>query len=328
MLKCRVWGWYSKNNIGDESYKLSFPMLFPDVHFDFEGSQDEYDFCLLGGGDILNEHYVRKALECPCKARYIVSVSAGSKAPIDLLNEFDGIYVRDHASEVYLRSRGIQCAFMPDVAMRLQPDVVEGQTLMNDRFAAEGLDSYERRIGLVFNAHLLYAREGVLARDFVTFLKAAQDIGKLADETSASFVFFPMSTGMPYDDRISNGFLASRCKFWKKNWLVQDRLSVQETLNLISACDLVISTRLHSSIFSLISHVPFVDLVHHDKNRSLLETMHLDGHGVSYWSFSFEELKNMLDRMFGIRESHVQKLRWKHQHCLDAITRETRCMFR
>jgi len=328
MLKCKVWGWYSKHNVGDESYKLSFPRLFPDVHFDFDGTQGEYDLCILGGGDILDEHYVRKALDCSCQKRYIVSVSAGSRTPLDLLGGFDGIYVRDRRSEEYLKNHGVDCQFMPDVAMCLQPVVSNGHEILRRKFSEEGLELYERRIGVVLNAHLLHAKEGLLARDFITFLKAVQDFAKLADETNASFVFFPMSSGMPYDDRISNGFLASRCKFWKKNWLVQDRLSVQETLDLISACDMIISTRLHSSIFSLISHVPFVDVVHHDKNRSFLETMHLDGHGLSYWSFSFEELKGVLDGMFGSLEAHVQKLCWKTQHCVDVITREAKCMFR
>jgi polysaccharide pyruvyl transferase WcaK-like protein len=327
MLRCRVWGWYGKHNIGDESYKFCFPALFPNIQFEFEGSESEYDLCVLGGGDILDPQFVQQALACRCPNKYILSVSAGPKAPIDLLNGFKQICVRDRRSEEFLRAKGVKCSYMPDIALTLRPDVERGRAMMRRKFAEEGLDLYNKQVGVVLNAHLIYSKEGMLARDMVAFLKAAQDIGKLADETSASFIFFPMSTGMPCDDRISNGYVASRCKFWKKNWLVQERLSVQETLDLVSACDLIISSRLHSSIFSLISHVPFLDLVHHDKNRSFLETMHLEGHGLSYWSFSFEELKNALDDRLGSPEAFIQKLHWTHRCGLEVITREAGCMF-
>ena len=140
-------------------------------------------------------------------------------------------------------------------------------------------------------------RAGHLARDFITLQKAAQDIASVADNTSASFVFFPMSTGSPYDDRVANGLISSRCKFWKKNLCVYDKLSVQDTLNLVSACDAVISTRLHSSIFSVLANVPFVDLIHHDKNESFLRTCDLQEFGISYWSFGSHQLKTHLNKM-------------------------------
>lgn len=325
MLNCRIIGWYNKNNIGDESYKISFPQLFPQLDFDFDGDsrrRSEYDVCILGGGDILNEHYARKALACPAKKRFIVSTSAGPMAPLDLLPKFDGIYIRDRRSERFLSEKGIECTFLPDVSTCLQPNKEQGIEWLESKFRSEGLDLYEKRIGLVLNAHLMYAKDGILARDFITFLKAAQDMARLADNTSASFVLLPMSTQMPYDDRIPNGFVASRCKFWKKNLLVQDRLTVQETLNLISACDAIISTRLHSSIFSLNSQVPFVDIVHHDKNRSFLETMQLEGQALSYWSFCFEELRSAVEMLLDDHEAHVRKLEWIYQQNLEALKRE------
>jgi polysaccharide pyruvyl transferase WcaK-like protein len=294
------------------------------MDFDFEGKQANYNACVVGGGDILNEHYVRRAMDTACEKRFAISVSAGPQAPLDLLEQLDGVYVRDNRSAEHLKAHGICCTFMPDVSICLQPDRDAGVEFVKKKFAEEKLELYERKIGLVFNAHLMHAKNGLLARDFVTFLKAIQDIGKVMDETSASFILFPMSTQMPYDDRVPNAYLASHCKFWKKNMVVWDRLSVQETLNLISACDAVISTRLHSSIFSLISHTPFLDIVHHDKNLSFLKTTHLEGQSLPYWSFCFEELKAVLDAMLDNCTARSEKLQWTHQHLLDTLTREAR----
>jgi len=210
------------------------------------------------------------------------------------------------------------------VAVCLEPNREAGIKFIEKRFAEERLELYERKVGVVFNAHLMRAKDGLLSRDFVNFLKAIQDIAKVMDNTSASFILFPMSTQMPYDDRVPNAYLANHCKFWNKNLTILDRPSVQETLDLISACDAVISTRLHSTVFSLISHTPFVDIVHHDKNRSFLETTHLEGHSLSYWSFCFERLKASLDSAIHNHEARSHKLRWTHQHLLDTLKREAR----
>lgn len=321
-MNCNVAGWYNRNNLGDESYKLAFPKLFPDLNFFFESSAQSCDICIIGGGDILNRHYVKKAIDCPAKKRFAISVSAGTQAPLDLLPELDGIWVRDHRSEEHLKSNGVTCGYMPDVAFGLEPEPEKGVELLEKHFEKEGLELYEKKVAVVLNAHLIHGKEGIRARDLITYLKAAQDIASVADDTSASFVFVPMSTGAPYDDRVTNAFAASRCKWWKKNYVIHERFSVQETLNLIAACDAVISSRLHSSIFSLVSNTPFLDLTHHDKNRSFLETMHLEGYSIPYWSFCSEELRSRLQSLLDNSEAIANKLRWIHQGQLEILKRE------
>ena len=170
-------------------------------------------------------------------------------------------------------------------------------------FEENGLNLYSKVVGVVLNGHLGQVKDAQLARDFITLNKAAQDIASVADLTPASFVFFPMSTGAPHDDRATNGIVASRCKFWNKNLTIYERLSVQETLNLIAACDAVISTRLHSTIFSILSNVPFVDLVHHDKNQMFLKTCGLEEFGISYWSFGSVQLRTLLNKMLSGQQS-------------------------
>jgi polysaccharide pyruvyl transferase WcaK-like protein len=123
--------------------------------------------------------------------------------------------------------------------------------------------------------------------------------------------------------------ISSRCKFWKKNLVIYDRLTVQKTLDMISTFDAVINTRLHSGIFSLISGVPFVDLTHHDKNKNFLETCGLQDFGISYWSFGSVQLASLLNRMLAekidlttARQSQKILLRASTKHvCFDQSTR-------
>src|SRR5207249_4018803 len=103
--------------------------------------------------------------------------------------------------------------------------------------------------------------------DFVDFTKFSYDLAWVSDNTACSFVFMPFGTEMPHDDRTSNAFVSSRIKFWQKNSVIYDKLTVQETLDLVSACDAMISTRLHSSIFSVLAGVPLLDVTHNHKNK-------------------------------------------------------------
>lgn len=297
-----VVGWTGHYNIGDESYKLTFPKLFPEYEFAFQDKGDA-DICILGGGNILTEDYVRSALNVNAHKRFVFSASANKNSPFELLKKFDNIIVRDQASFNLLSENHVSCRLGADAAFSMHPDPIAGKEILRRMFEENGLDLYSKVVGVVLNGHLGQAKDSQLARDFVTINKAAQDIATVADSTSASFVFFPMSTGSPYDDRVTNGLVASRCKFWKKNITIYERLSVQETLDLISACDAVISTRLHSTIFSILSNVPFVDLVHHDKNQTFLETCSLEQFGLSYWSFGSVQLRTILNKVLSEQQT-------------------------
>ena len=62
-MKILVIGFVGKNNIGDDQYKLSFQKLFKDHEFTFspritEELVNNHDMIMLGGGNILNEHYL------------------------------------------------------------------------------------------------------------------------------------------------------------------------------------------------------------------------------------------------------------------------------
>jgi polysaccharide pyruvyl transferase WcaK-like protein len=320
-----VLGWYGHQNVGDESYKISFPKMFPDRQFAFNDPKStdvETDTCVVGGGDILNEMYVKKLLSVKAKRHLAVSISANINSPLTLLKELDGIYLRDHHSVKFLKNHGIDSIYMPDVSTCLQGSAARGLPLIKKMFAADGLDLYEKKIAIVFNAYLFSGKSDMLARDYITFSKVVSDLSQVLDTTNASFIFFPMSSGMPSDDRVTNGFLANRCKFWKKNLVVYDRLSVQNTLDLIAACDLTISSRLHASIFSMNNQVPFIDITHHDKNRYFLETIGWE-HSVSYWNFDSEKMKSLVKKMLDDSLKYREELAIIHQSQMDILRKES-----
>jgi polysaccharide pyruvyl transferase WcaK-like protein len=315
MKQVNAIGWYGHRNIGDESYRLSFPRLFPDASFSFSDLDTQPQRCdnaVLGGGDILYPAYVDRLLKIPASRRVILSVSANNSAPIDLLKQVDQIFVRDQRSADLLKSKGLTCNLMPDASLCLQPNADAGRQWLKTQYSENGLELYQKRVGVVLNAHLYHSEPDLLARDFLTLMKCVWELGKLADNTSASFIFFPMSTQMPNDDRIPNAMISGRCKFWRKNLMIHERLTVQQTLDLIAACDVVISTRLHSTLFSVISETPFIDLTHHDKNRGYLNSLGLADWSESYWCCCYDKLKQLLQERLTNKGQYENVLKTIH----------------
>ncbi len=302
--KVNVLGWYNHGNIGDESYKLAFPLvLHTNLEF-IDKLNYPKDLCILGGGDVLGGYFLEQ-ISC-AKKRIALSVSLSENIKKETLDLFDLICVRDTNSLTIAKEKGKNALLYPDFAFALTSHKQMGLKLLNKLFIDNSIDLYSRKIGIVINSNLL-PTSNTPANKVAIFEKFCYEIAQLADTTNASFVFIPFGKSMPTDDTISNGIIASKCKFWKKNLLIKDNLTVQQTLDAISACDLVISTRLHSTIFSCISEVPFIDIIHNHKNKALIEDLNYP-YSISYWDFSKKDLENLINIVTTKQEEIKEKL--------------------
>ena len=136
-MKLWVIGYYGKNNLGDEQYRLSIPLSFPNCHFHFypwktENSIDEatrkhascYDALMVGGGDLINDFFKKNLLEwCQIfSGKPIFAFSLGVPYPsllkewTRLWNGFDFIFLRNRTDLKVLQKRfGTEKAhFLPD----------------------------------------------------------------------------------------------------------------------------------------------------------------------------------------------------------------------
>lgn len=288
-----VVGWYDKNNIGDEAYKLAFEELWPDANFVFTDQPiKEADEYVIGGGDVLS-HDMISNMHSFIKDTSIMSVSFPPKEVGSLLSEAKRIWVRDAYSVNNAAKSGIDASLIPDFAFALKSYPNVGKEILTTHFKANRLDLYSKRIGVVLNSHI-FAGHDTLASSYAQSERLAWDLASLIDTFPASFVFIPFGTSMPWDDRTAAANVASKCKFWKKNCIIYDRLSVQDTLDLVSSLDCLISTRLHSSIFATICGVPFVDITHNHKNPNFLSFIKQVHNRIQYRSFCKEMVRDML----------------------------------
>jgi polysaccharide pyruvyl transferase WcaK-like protein len=278
-----ILGWYDHDNVGDEAYKLAFPMLFKDHKFTFgEKIQGKPETIILGGGDVLSPKFL-KALEAhPQAKKYALSINLRPEDINKQLAQFDRIISRNFIDLRTVDNYKIQC--LPDFTFVLEGNKENGKQLIKKLFDRHRSELYENVVVLTLNSFLC-VREKILARDYVAFDKICYDLAKLMDHTNASFILLPFGNGFPQNDRISNSFVYANSKFWRKNLLVFEKLSIQQTLDIFAAADAAITTRLHSAIFSCIGGTPFIDVTHHTKNK-----MFMDFIGKSDWSFDFWHL--------------------------------------
>lgn len=281
MQKVTILGWNQADNIGDSAYKIAFPILFPNCKLTFTDYINEPgDAIILGGGDVLNTYFFKQLEKYPLIPQYAMSVD--TKTTKDIPNIFKKVI-----------SRNVGVNYLPDFTFVLTPNKTNGNYLINQLFKNQKAEQYSKVVVVVLNNYLMPKDNG-LARDQITFDKVCSDLAKIIDGTNASFLFLPFGNGFPNNDRITNSYLYARCKFWKKNVIVYENLSVQDTLNICSASDAVISSRLHSSIFSCIGGTPFINLCHHDKTRMFTNTINSDW-SINYWHFEYQKTINLLN---------------------------------
>jgi polysaccharide pyruvyl transferase WcaK-like protein len=291
--KINVVGWYGKKNTGDESYKLAFPKIFTNYEFIFsENPIENADGYILGGGDVLTTKILEKFTKIN-KPKHIMSVTVSKNFDKNLLEGFRTIVVRDEASRNRLTNLNINPILAPDFSFILEYDRENGKRIIENLFSKEKHDLYNKKIAIIVNGHLV-PPHGATAFEQSRFDRFAFDLSIGIDETPASFIFIPFGFKQPWDDRIANSIIASKCKWWKKNIICYEEMKVQEILDIISACDGVVSSRLHSSIFSAATEVPFIDITHNHKNKYFLETIKYEKASIGFIDFNLNRLTNML----------------------------------
>jgi polysaccharide pyruvyl transferase WcaK-like protein len=313
-------GWYGHHNVGDDSYQVTLPALFPQHEFVFTdsiSSTSGFDAILLGGGNVMKEYFLSqlRGVKIP-----VYAMSVGVEQEYSNGVHFRHVWGREKYTVSALASAGIPTSLMPDLAFTLPWDVSAGRQWLSRRFKAEGHDLYQKVVVVVLNGYLVAGSAGCVANQAMHFLDFSYRMSRVVDETMASFVFLPFGTTASSDDRVANSWVASKCKFWKKNLMVYDRLGVSEAMNVIAAADCVVSSRLHSSVFAFSSGVPLVDLTHHSKNSNFLELVGRTQDSVSYWDFDGRLARDKINDAFTLsRHSDAEPLRKQIKEQVDAI---------
>jgi polysaccharide pyruvyl transferase WcaK-like protein len=305
-MNIKVLGWYGNTNAGDESYKLAFPVLFPSHKFDFISSAKDVDFSntdliILGGGDVVYTSYTTPLynIDVP-KMALSVTITPGSD--LEHLSMFNKVIVRDQLSLDLAGKYNSNVSYLPDFSFALTPNRARGRELLNERAARLGVRLTPKILTVVINSYISYNHRDALARDVNDFNNLLEGLSDIVENLDSSAVFLPFCTKMPFDDIAPSAWLQSRCRRKPgKNLLIRDEIiPVQDTLDMISASDAVVSSRLHSSIFATISGTPFVDVLHHDKNAGFLKTLGREDWGNWLWWFDAQKADRQIREFLAV----------------------------
>lgn len=305
-----VLGWYGHQNIGDESYKLSFKSVWPEHTFTFDDKQPtnaKYDLCIIGGGDVIREENVKKALDIGCPV-IAISVTITNQSLCNDLHLLDHIYVRDEKSVQVLKDFSYDnVTYIPDISLILTGNFQKGREIIESVFKKNDLELYESVYAIVVNAHLL-ASHRHKAYDYLAFHKMIEDFSDLVDNTDSSFIFIPFSTKTPWDDRITNGLVNANAKFHSKNCVIMDDdLSVYDVINIITASNRLITTRFHGLIFGLATNTPTTTISFHDKISGFCET--IGQNYIDFYNLNIKDLTNQVKNSTTNGKINIQQIK-------------------
>lgn len=282
-------GWFEHGNCGDEAFKEALARLFPAYEFVFVNSItknlsiiNNSAALFIGGGNIIDAGFLR-GLDKVTVPHYFIGVGVLSNSNLDLVRKASGIIVRDVYSLELISSVYPDVVLAPDITFILSP----GEKKPLEKFP--GIDGKRPTVGVFLNDCVSANFEASILK-FMECEKVKLELSRFLESLPYNVLFIPFSTQPPDDRRISLDVIGKMKKGYRYHCLSQP-LRPLEYLKLISSLDFGISMRLHADIFCTIAGVPFIDIVHHDKNKGYLQTISETELGLDFYELSFRNLR-------------------------------------
>lgn len=273
--KIAVIGWYGHQNIGDEAFKNSFALLWPEWDFTFFNQVPDtssFDAVIVGAGSFLDQpikniHKINKPL---------AFVGVGTNGFIHPDNQA----ALQRAKIVLSRSQNSTFVQCPDMVFAQHQNESSGQAtqitvLVNDHFTPRA-----------------NSKPWQLSAWEWFSVEMAQACDRMIAQYDLPIHFVPMCTNPHVDDRRAAAFVVSRMER-KDRAFIQSVENETEFLKHIKNSKFVISQRLHGIIFSVTNRVPCVAISGHDKVRDLMGQMDYKS-VLSYYGFNMESFTQAL----------------------------------
>ena len=271
-----VLGFYNKQNLGDEMFKESMPLLFPNHNLKFVdldtiistcNFNSKYKAIICGGGDIINDYFQKKILLATNNFKGpIIAFGIGITYP-DLIDRgyldiYDHVFLREMTDVRKVQKRlGSQYAhYLPDLGFSLERPHFIGCDKMN--------------IGVCLAQPLFRSNNMILpVIDFFEYL--------LSQGHTLTLLKFNSSGEINEDDGYINRFIHAHLAPKYKNIIVDEYgYNTTNMLSIMGSMNFNICTRFHSVVFSAIMGVPFLTI--HSSRKVKLLVNELDQNKYAY----------------------------------------------
>ncbi|MBA1146040.1 polysaccharide pyruvyl transferase family protein [Ectothiorhodospiraceae bacterium WFHF3C12] len=273
------YGWYGKNNCGDESFKYAHPFFFTgcDLNYDEDRFASSH-VKVMGSGNVVTEGVTErlKATDCP-----VFALGVGLRSPADVAL-LEGIDLR----EAVFRSRrdaqlasdkGIKAIYAPDIAFCLEP---EGITSVDSSLSRS---ADKRKLGVILAEQ---ARGRSSTRDsYMEYLKWG--LARALDALTSNYdiVFIPFSNRAFASDVTLAQDVVRRMRYPDVE-ILQQVFDPLDMLRFIGNFDMIVSMKFHGLIFSTIMGIPFVNVGLTRKTQGYCLEERLERQSVDRFTFT------------------------------------------
>ena len=310
-----VYGFYGKQNIGDELFKEAFRALLPSHSFAFHDkitsdNASQADALIIGGGSLLNCDFPHEPEALPLLAQKpLLYISVGAETAIHpfhehLLRQARLVAIRSPSALEKMRALNEKTIVIPDIVCALGTDT-----------AIKRLDK-----SLLFlpNAYVLpcHSDPHWMHSSWGHFKnEIAQAFDELID-AGWMIRMFPMSSNTTINDSLPGYEIIGAMKN-RGDYLVRCYTDSKDLKGLFKEFEVVVSQRYHGLILAEMTMTRCIGIAHSEK---LQETAFNQGEKLSYYGFN----KDLLHK--AIEASKKQQFHCINEHLFDELRTKVECV--
>ncbi len=290
-MKILVFGFYDKNNLGDELFKSAFNKLFPLYEFTFINHISlpvlkDIDIVFLGGGSFLETklNASDEAFEV-LKTKKIFYIGIGSETLIhdshkELIKLAKLVAIRTKVNISNILELNKNVIVIPDLVYYLDASL--------SNFKIKKSVCIIPNISVVpkwNQPHWKHASWEYFKIEFSQFLDELINDGYLIN-------FFQMCDNYDLNDNYAATEIISRMTKVPNNKILLDRYKdILSATEVISKYDVIISQRYHGSVLAHMSQTQCLTIFHHDKLKDVY------GEKISYYSLCKDVLRKKINEI-------------------------------
>lgn len=285
--KVLVYGWYHKNNIGDDLFVEAFRNLFPELDLTFVDKLTKFnvegaDAIFIGGGSFLySEPQWEFGVFDLLKAKKVFYIGVGSETEIHdihlpIMKAAKLIAIRNTAGLNLIKNINQNTILIPDIVYSLSSKIVYDHV---DEKSVLILPN----VTLVPNnndPHWKFAAWEYFKSEFSQFLD-------ILIERNYTLGFFSMCNNTKSCDAWATIEILNKMKYKDSKYILPEVSGIKKVSKVFATYQNVITQRFHGIILSEMMDIPYIALHHHDKLKADENNR---GTFISYYNLSKQKL--------------------------------------
>jgi polysaccharide pyruvyl transferase WcaK-like protein len=299
-IRTKLWFWTNWNWLLYEQEKETFNAL------------KNCDVYISSGGSIINDYYWSTLYYNLMWWNYLrkkgkkVIILAHSVDPIKTLpyknylrktlDKVDLIAIRENLSHDYLKDLGCNLKNVRQAG--------DAAFLFDFKDGKSALDV--KKPAIAISSRFWKWFEG---KQQEVYKQALIDIAKYLNHEGGGYNIYFISTG--WDEQLNDLEFANtlRPRINVQTYALGKEPSAKELAKTLAQFDLMIGTRMHSTILSMLNYVPCVGTLYEDKTRGVFQSLGLGNYVLDIKTLTFETLKEKVDMALANRENIITLLK-------------------